>query len=105
MKQKESIVANLIALAFLIPLVFVLSLVNGWVVMKLWGWHVAPTFGVQRLGIVQAAGLGTLVAYFHSGRSFQSQEELDESVVKKLARGFIVTGSFLLIGYILACFR
>lgn len=46
-----------------IVLVTPVLVLNGWTLSALWGWFVAPVFGLPALGLAQAIGISTLVRF------------------------------------------
>lgn len=50
---------------FLIAFVVIVgSLLNGWSLSVLWGWFVAPTFGLPGLTIAQGLGISLIISFF-----------------------------------------
>lgn len=72
---------NLYGLAMLVPLLmFVGAILNGWALSVLWGWFVAPVFGIPELSILQAIGFGLIVSYMtREPDSSKSKDKDDDS--------------------------
>lgn len=77
------------------------SLLNGWVLTKLWSWFIVPVFSAPQLSIPAAIGLYLVVSFIT--HQYIKDEE-DEEFILKTARAFGFS-TFrplvaLLIGYI-----
>jgi len=58
----EGCAAILLGFALLIPL----SIYEGWVMMVMWGWFVAPIFNLPTLGLWSASGLALLIDWLQA---------------------------------------
>ena len=104
MSNKES--TNIIAAActilgamVLAPAIMLIgSLIGGYTVATLWGWFIAPIFGLKELSIVQAIGLSLVVTYM----TYQTAPEDTESTSTKLkiAKELLRPVFALMIGYV-----
>ena len=85
------------------------SILNGWVLTKLWAWFIVPTFDAPMLGIAPAIGLSVIVGYLtqHASKS-SDEDDKYRSTGEKLAKA-VFTAIFnplvyLLIGWIVSWF-
>ena len=110
--EYERVKANgLAALLLLCALPFVAAVMfaaNGYVCAKLWGWFIVPIFGMPTLSILQAVGVGLVVAFFtfrlkdlHEDKKDDSPAELCKRFGKKLGQLTAVHLTFLTCGYII----
>lgn len=82
----------------------VLSVWEGFVLMKLWAWFVIPTFGLPALTIPIAIGISLLVGFLaHQMRSDSGKDPFEESI-KLFSYGFVNAAVVLLVGYIVTFF-
>ena len=59
-----------------IVLVMIISpIVCGFVILKLWGWFVVPTFDLEPLRLVEAIGLMFLINYIRTKREKEVKKE------------------------------
>ena len=65
----------------------------------MWGWFVVPTFTLQPLTYVQAAGPILIWHALHA--PYMTDEEASKERVKRVAWPFMVCGLYLLVGWIL----
>ncbi|MEM7209586.1 MAG: hypothetical protein AAF434_17335 [Pseudomonadota bacterium] len=69
------------------------TIVTGFVISVLWGWFVAPTFGVPELSIPIAIGLAMVVSYFTYQHDAQSKEvDWGRTVGFLIARPIVALG-------------
>lgn len=73
-----------------------LALFRGWVISLLWGWYVSDTFGLERLTVVQAVGLGILVFMFTARRD---PDDDDRSLWLNLAYAALFPALGLVFGW------
>lgn len=74
-------IATLVALPFvfliLLPLIVFGSVVNGWVLTKLWAWYAIPLFHVRPILLIEAMGIGLLISFLthqHVPDTFKDKE-------------------------------
>lgn len=97
----------LISLVVIIPLSAVL---NGWVLTKLWGWFIVPTFGLPELGIVPAIGLAIIIEFLTQHTTSRKSSDDDEyksngqKVAIIIAKDIFIALSYLLIGWVVSLF-
>lgn len=71
----------------------------GFVVMKLWGWHVVPVFGMPALTWNHSVGCGIVLAMFRAdGKSDGEQEDAVHWFMKHV----VAYGILLLVGWLAA---
>ncbi len=75
-KEAGSITANIIVL-------IIALFIEGWGVMLMWGWFVAPTFGLPSLGLAQAIGIDLILSLITARISSE-----DVSIVRKV--GYLI---------------
>lgn len=100
-----------ILITVIMSLVFT-TIINGFVLCKLWIWFVVPTFGLQALTIIQAIGLSYIISFltgknnlFKNGNNIDDTE--DDNTMAMLALLFLpLTYSVvvLFIGYLISLF-
>jgi hypothetical protein len=67
------ILTSFVALVF--GIVALAVLLNGWILTILWGWFVAPLFGLPALTLKSACGLSLIVGYLTGGLKHDNKEE------------------------------
>jgi hypothetical protein len=94
-RQDSSLAVVLWGMLLAVPFIVVLGILHGFVIMKLWGWFVVPTFhSAPTLHIAAAWGIGMLVSYIT-----QEHPKKDENyMASAVASPFVV----LLFGWILS---
>jgi len=59
------------------------AIFNGWVLSKLWGWFMVPTFGLPALALPAAIGVAIVIAYLtHQYIDTPEGSDLWESIIK-----------------------
>jgi len=48
---------------FVAGLIAVSSIINGWILTKLWHWFAVPIFGLHELTLTQAIGVAMIIAF------------------------------------------
>ena len=74
------------AIAGLVALVVVGSLMSGWALSTLWGWFVVPLFGLPSLTIAQAIGLSAVVSLFRTTNT--NSKSSDDDAFMMFAKSF-----------------
>ncbi|WP_319228437.1 hypothetical protein [Draconibacterium orientale] len=84
------------------------SVVNGFVVMKLWGWFIVPAFEIRPLHMVEAIGIMLFVRFAENRLAVRKKENEDRSFLVILQENIFLViffGAFtLLIGWIISLF-
>jgi hypothetical protein len=57
------------------------SVLNGWVLSKLWLWFMVPMFGFKPISVVYAIGLALTVRFLTVDYSFTKQEKQDTATI------------------------
>ena len=85
-------------------LIPVTSILNGWVLTKLWGWFVVPVFGLPALSIAPAIGLSIIVGYLtiHANKSNDSSS--NDGVGLALFKAISTPLLYLFFGWIVSLF-
>jgi hypothetical protein len=90
---------------FLFLSIAVSTAVTGFVLMKMWGWFIAPTFEAPALTFIQAAGLMTLRSFLRSKHDTKEKEKTFDENIKELMdamlKVIILSGLTLFIGWVL----
>lgn len=97
------IAAALIAIPAVAAIVALSSILNGWVLTKLWAWFIVPLFGAPTLTIAPAIGLALVahcITYQHINAAKDKDVKWYGSLVQIFTRPLIVLG----IGAIVHCF-
>ena len=88
-------------------------MIDGFTGMKLWGWFVAPTFGLPQLTIAAALGIALLTRFWSYHISFADvaaetdlKEQKGEFVpsVARMGAQLVIAATALLLGYIFHLF-
>jgi hypothetical protein len=91
---------------YLIALPFAVALFawNGFILSKLWAWHVVPALHTPPLSYMQAVGLVIVYSFvtYSPLESAQIDELEGEAAVKGAARLFLVPGVYLFVGWLLS---
>lgn len=98
MRNNDTKVMSIILLIAVAPFTMVVS---GYVLSILWGWFVAPLFGVPELGVINAIGLAIIIAYMTRG---ESSVEKNEDIIIKIVNAFLKPSFALLIGWLVTLF-
>lgn len=85
-----------------IGILFLGTILNGWVFSILWEWFVAPVFGLPLLSIPAAIGVALCSSYLTHQQSFHEDHKVDplKTVAHSLLRPFMA----LAIGFIVKQF-
>jgi heme A synthase len=90
-------------LAFLIVQVVLGSIVDGYVLVKLWAWFAVSTFGVQPLSLVPAIGFGLLVGYLtHQYVPQKKDRDISTVISEAVSETFIYPFIILFLGWIVS---
>lgn len=84
-----------------------MALLDGWVMSKLWGWFMVPTFGLPPIGIAASIGVALIVVHTtHQGSSYYDIEKHGAEVVagRVIGRGLFAPLWLLLTGWIVKGF-
>lgn len=100
----EALAVMMVVFGFLLATLLVVmgtSIVYGITLSVLWGWFIAPTFGLPPLGIAEAIGLSVVVGYLmperpHAEQPAEAKPESPEA--KRAALGKSVATLFRPIG-------
>jgi len=101
---------ELLALLVVVVIIPLNSVLNGWVLTKLWAWFMVPTFGLPELGIVPAIGLSMIIGYLtqHATSSKSSDEDKYKSsgqrIAEAIGKAIFVPLFYLFIGWIVSLF-
>lgn len=92
-----------------ISVVILLSAISltsfGFVLSKLWLWHITPTFGLPPLTLVQSTGIMLVVNFFKMKLEDTKQEDsFSEQVAKGFAFLILALLMTLLFGYVISLF-
>ena len=87
----------------LIGLVAVFALLHGFVLMKLWGWFIVPTFKLPPLSIAPAIGLGLVVGILVTRYPNKKMDE-QEKTLQNMLVAFLIPIITLMMGYIVHLF-
>ena len=96
------------ALQFVGNLVIIslVAVLNGWVLTKMWGWFIVPTFDVPMLGIVPAIGLSIIASYFttDTSKSDSESDKYENELLKLLLDETFYPLVYLIISWVLSWF-
>ena len=81
-------------------LFIVALMVRGWVVMKLWGWLIVPTFDLNPLRLIEALGLSLVVSLL----TIQKIEPNEDDALTSAITGILFNLIFLLVGWVYTLF-
>ena len=80
------------------------SLVNAFVVQKLWTWILIPVLDLPNISMGAAFGLSVVVAFFRAKKTDDKDEDAIEETTKVLIWVFLNAGFYLLIGWVASMF-
>jgi hypothetical protein len=84
------------------------AIFQGLTIMVLWGWFVAPSFGVQELTISLAVGLSltvkTLTATWIKHEEEKKEEDIYKMFVKSILAAPFHSATILTFGYVITLF-
>ena len=84
------------------------SIINGFVIMKLWAWFVVPTFEANPLRLVEAIGIMYLIKFIKMKRDKTNNENFWENFWEEFIANVVfvllMAGFFLLSGWIVQMF-
>lgn len=89
----QKILIMLIAGVFLLPW-------TGWAFSVLWGWFIAPVFGLPLISWMQAIGIGLVVDAAKYKYEEDEDEDSDETFFKKILSQFFTPLVYLGMGWI-----
>jgi len=89
--------------AYVILLV-VSTVISGLVLMKLWAWFIAGTFGVIELNLVQSIGLSFVVHFLTAKMPKKDEDEDFEDLIYGFFYSLAYSGIAILFGWILSAF-
>lgn len=98
-----SFIAILAAISLAALIIAASSILNGWVLTKLWAWFVVPVFGLPALGVATAVGLGLIVHHLthqHINAAKDPDAKWWVTLLEVLLRPLIVLG----LGAVVHCF-
>jgi hypothetical protein len=81
-----------------------LTILRGYAVAVLWAWFIVPLFGLPQLNIPYAIGLALTVSLVHPRVRPKSTQPPAEALGERIAESLILTGTALLIGWIVKGF-
>ena len=101
-KKKESDIINIMAITTFIVvlpiLIFLLAVVNSFVLSLLWGWYIVPFFGAKPLPLAIAFGMSIIIEYLTSNlySNIDNNKSFKDKIIFKLS--FII--STILLGWV-----
>jgi len=89
----------------LVALLVIMPIVNGFVLVKLWGWFIVDTFGVVGLTIPHAIGVALIVNLLTMDlRNSNSGDEEKSKAIGQLVGRLLAPFLTLLLGYVVYLF-
>ena len=79
-------------------------IISGFVILKLWGWFVVPTFETQPLRLVEAIGLMYLINYLKAKRDKEVQDKFWKEFTANLIFVIVFAPFALFAGWIVSLF-
>lgn len=77
--------------------------IGGFIISKLWGWFIVPTFGLNYLTILQAIGISLFVSLFKTQK--KSKKEFDiMNYTEQFFQVLVYSGLILFISWIVSMF-
>ena len=102
--NKEHIMEYLVILILTLGVTAVLSIWEGFVLMKLWGWFIVPTFGLPALTIAVAIGLALTVSFLTHQMRAKTDESSTDVAARLFGYGFANASIVLLFGWAVTLF-
>ena len=85
--------------------IVIVSIVNAYVLSKLWAWILVPSFNLPEITMGVAFGLSVFIAFFRTKNSKTDEEDdVVEKLTKTIAWVLINGATYLLIGWIAGMF-
>jgi hypothetical protein len=107
-KNTKENLFGILAILFLLSLVFGAFFYGAFTLTMLWHWFVVPTFHAPALGIAQAIGLSLFVGYFKGNlvKKDTKKEGQDtyEHIGQKIGEMYIRLTAVLAIGFVVSIF-
>lgn len=76
------------------------SIVNAFVISKLWAWLLVPSFNIESITMGTAFGISVILGFFRSKKTDDDDEDVVEKITKALVWSFVNALFYLLIGWI-----
>ena len=105
MKEEPSAKESILLLIWWPVLIALSSIYAGFVLTKLWGWFVVPTFSLPLLSLPAAIGLFLIVGLLakdHGSISPDESNSLGKIMLKGTIKAALIPSLSLLIGYIVS---
>ncbi len=90
---------SFILFVFTLVVAAVLSVWEGFVLTKLWGWFLVPHFGMAALPITIAIGISLIAAFLTHQSKPKSNESLEDQIVELFGRSITNGLVMLLMGW------
>jgi hypothetical protein len=100
-KRRAGLGLVLLSLVFTIPL----YILEGWVVVKLWGWFVVPRFGAHPISIAEGIGLSLIASLVtHEFTPDDESKSVEERTFERLVDSLLMAVLALLFGFVASRF-
>lgn len=80
---------------------FDVAIMQGFTLVKLWGWFIVPIFDVSILRVPEAIGIILVISLVRLKISKEDDENFTSKTVNVLTTAIVGCGFFLLFGYII----
>ncbi len=95
---------NLAIVSYWIVALILGSLVNAFIIFKLWAWILVPTLGLPSIDMGAAYGLSVLLAFFKGKKKEDKEDDAALEITKVLGTVFFRAAVYLTMGYIASTF-
>lgn len=83
MRNDNSALSCIGAIALLVGVIVVTALMSGWALSVLWGWFIVPVFELPQLTLIQAIGVGMVVSFLtRSSWKKEEKKETSEAIIE-----------------------
>jgi len=87
MTKESTIAAAIVVIGLLIAIpgiIFLMAIINAFVISTLWGWYIVPFFLSKPLPLSIAFGLSLLIGYMQSGLYRKDDRETKEKIIQAI---------------------
>lgn len=96
MKNEKTLLENFVTICLMLIFVIPFIALNGYLLMKYWGWFVTPIFGIL-LNYKSAVGLSYFILYLR----YDSVKNTDEDIFDKILKALIGHAIVFIVAYLI----
>jgi hypothetical protein len=76
------------------------TIVQGFVIVKLWAWFIVQIFDIRPITLIEAIGLSLFILYVNYRKPSKVEDDLYDIVVHGFIESLTIGGIFLLFGWV-----